>query len=169
MDKYILALDQSTQNTGYAIYKNDNLIEANCISPEGQYLTRIVKLIQWLKRMVNTLSEKGRVQVLIEEIQLQQIPGTSRDVNVKTFKQLAHVQGAILEYLVENNIPYEIIASSTWKSLCGIKGRNRQEQKRNAQIYVVNTFGLKVNQDTADAICIGKSYILNQKKDFNWD
>ena len=169
MDNYILALDQSTKNTGYAIYKNGNLIKANYISPDGDYLFRIVKLLQWLRKITQELLKEGTLKVLIEEIQLQQIPGTSRDVNVKTFKQLAHVQGAILEYLTENNISYDIISSSTWKSLCGIKGRNRQEQKKNAQNYVENTFGIKVNQDTADAICIGKSYIIEQQKDFNWE
>lgn len=73
----------------------------------------------------------------------------------------------------EMGIDYEVVASSSWKSTLSIKGRNRAEQKRNAQEYVLNTYNLKVIQDTCDAICIG-AHILSKNKspkveDFNWD
>lgn len=52
-----------------------------------------------------------------------------------------------------------------------IKGRTRPEQKKNAQAYVLEHFNKKVSQDESDAICIGASIVLENKKrkaDFNW-
>ena len=168
MSKIIIALDQSTQVSGYSIYKDGQLIDYGHLSPSGDYLNRIVKLIKWLKNQVENFSNED-LTVLIEEIQLQQTPDSKGLLNVETFKKLAHCQGALLEYLVENKILYSIIPSSTWKSKCGIKGRGRAEQKKKAQEYVLNEFGITATQDEADAICIGKSYILNSESTFDWE
>lgn len=168
MDNIIIALDQSTQISGYSIYKNNMLIDYGHLSPSGDYLHRIVKLVKWLDAQINKYFG-DKITVLIEEIQLQQTPDSKGLLNVETFKKLAHCQGALLEYLVENKIPYSIVPSSTWKSKCGIKGRGRIEQKKNAQLYVEKEFGIKATQDEADAICIGKSYILKEKDSFDWD
>ena len=64
------------------------------------------------------------------------------------------------------NIPHEIIHSQTWKSGLDIKGRERATQKRNAQTFVMNTYGKKVSQDESDAICIGTHYIKSNKSAF---
>lgn len=52
-------------------------------------------------------------------------------------------------------MPNAAVLAGTWKSKLGIKGVRRDEQKRNAQAYVQNTYGKKVSQDESDAICIG--------------
>lgn len=83
--------------------------------------------------------------------------------NVQTFKVLAEVFGVTHEYLASQGHSYYIVSSNTWKSKLGIKGRTRPEQKKNAQNYVLTTFGKKVSQDEADAICIGAS-VVNEKK-----
>jgi len=45
--------------------------------------------------------------------------------------------------MVELRIPYQVVSSNTWKSKLEIKGKQRAEQKRNAQAWVLNTYGLK--------------------------
>jgi hypothetical protein len=45
--------------------------------------------------------------------------------------------------LDEIKMPYEIVASSSWKSSLGIRGRARAEQKKNAQEWVVNTYSVR--------------------------
>ena len=64
-------------------------------------------------------------------------------------------------------MPQRVVASITWKSTFAIKGRQRAEQKRNAQLYVENTYHVQATQDECDAICIGAH---NAKKNagFNW-
>lgn len=103
-------------------------------------------------------------KVILEDIQLQNnVPN-----NVQTYKALAEVQGVIIELLKELDIPYEIVLASSWKSSLGIKGRNRAEQKKNANEYVKKKLQLdkELKQDTADAICIGLHYINQQANDW---
>ena len=89
--------------------------------------------------------------------------------NVQTFKILAEIFGVTQEYLAEQGHSYQIVSSNTWKSQLKIKGTKRDEQKRNAQAYVLENYGIKVTQDEADAICIGTCVIKNRKKpDLNW-
>lgn len=91
--------------------------------------------------------------------------------NVQTFKVLAEIFGVTQEYLAEHKYGYQVVSSNTWKSKLGIKGRTRPEQKKNAQIYVLEHFNKKVSQDESDAICIGASIVKEQakkKNDFNW-
>ena len=168
MANLIIALDQSTQISGYSIYKDGQLIDYGHLSPSGEYLLRIVKLVKWLDNQIQNYSN-DKITVLLEEIQLQSTPDSKGLMNVETFKKLAHCQGALLAYLVDNKIDYNIIPSVTWKKKCGIKGRARAEQKKNAQLYVEKEFGIKATQDESDAICIGKSYLKDNENTFNWE
>ena len=74
--------------------------------------------------------------------------------------------GVLEELCCELNIPHKIIHSQTWKSQLDIKGRDRAAQKRNAQNYVIETYGKKVSQDESDAICLGSAYIKMNKSAF---
>ena len=55
MAKYLLALDQSTQTTGYALFQDAKLLKFGHINPTGDYIDRIVKLRQWVKNTVDEL------------------------------------------------------------------------------------------------------------------
>lgn len=165
MSKTILALDQSTQKTGWAVYTDAQLVDFGCVDATGDLFNRIIKLREWVKQKIEKL---GGIDCLVmEEIQLQQIPGTSREGNIATFKKLAYVQAILIELSIDLQIPYAIVPSSTWKSNCGIKGRSRTEQKQNAQNWVENKYKVRPIQDTCDAICIGTSYLIeeNEKND----
>ena len=93
--------------------------------------------------------------------------------NVQTFKILAEVFGVIYELVTELQIPNTAVLAGTWKSSLGIKGKQRAEQKQNAQKYVLDTFNVKAIQDECDAICIG-AHMINKpasaiKESFNWE
>jgi hypothetical protein len=75
--------------------------------------------------------------------------------NVQTFKTLAEILGVLYEYGTAAGLDPEIVLAGTWKKFLGIKGRNRAEQKKNAQDYIVNNYQIKPTQDECDAICIG--------------
>lgn len=107
--------------------------------------------------------------MLFEDIQLQ----SNVLNNVQTFKILAEVFGVIEELLTEEEYPHEAVLAATWKSTLGIKGKNRAEQKKNAQLYVINTYGVKPTQDECDAIAINAHYHSKSKKNiplagFDW-
>lgn len=89
--------------------------------------------------------------------------------NVSTFKILAEVFGVLYELCVRMNIPVDAILAGTWKSTLKIKGKTRPEQKKNAQAWVIDTYGVKPTQDECDAICIGAHAIKQINSEINWE
>lgn len=110
--------------------------------------------MQLRKSLIELITVNSVNEIVFEDIQQQQ--------NVQTFKVLAQVYGVVAELAEELAIPHSTLLASSWKSTLGIKGKNRAEQKRNAQQYIINTYGLKVTQDEADSICIGTAYLKRE-------
>ena len=161
----ILALDQSSRITGWAVFEDDKLIDSGKFTVSDDDIG--IRLVKIRKKVLELISQFEIDKVYFEDIQLQ---GNVTN-NVQTFKVLAEVFGVIYETLKEIDMPNETVLAGTWKSKLGIKGARRDEQKRNAQAYVQNTYGKKVSQDESDAICIGAYAVLNtpQPSDvFDW-
>lgn len=161
----LLALDQSSRITGWAVFADGVLLEHGKFDAENAG-SDVGKRLTYIRNKVSELIRKHEIQhIALEEIQLQNTVGN----NVVTYKKLAYVQAVIIELLNTLNLPYTIVASSSWKSTLDIKGRARAEQKRNAQAYVNTTYGIKATQDECDAICIGIHYTRNNSdKGFDW-
>ena len=171
--QYIIALDQSTSNTGCAIYKNNKLIISYVISPESsQYSIRINKLYKSLKELLLSKTfqgiDKKQILLAIEDIQLQdKEPNggkSSSYLGVLTYKKLAQLQGVIINLCISEGIEYVLVSPSRWKKFCGIKGKYRDEQKKNAMLFAENITPKKITQDEADAICIGYYIASMQNK-----
>lgn len=151
----ILALDQSSRITGYSVFSGDKLITYGKFNAEKAGAD-IGKRLGYICKQIKDLMEKYDIEeVVLEDIQMQ----NNVVNNVKTFKVLAQVQGAIIKMLSELQIPHSLILASTWKSQLGIKGRARAEQKKNAQEWVVKEYEVKPTQDECDSICLGNCYI----------
>lgn len=156
----ILALDQSSRITGYAIFKNNSLVDSGTFTTTDDFIPN--RLVQ-IRNKVNGLIDQHNIdKVLLEDIQMQ-----TQVNNVATHKVLAEVLGVLEELCAERKISHEVIHSQTWKAGLAIKGRDRAAQKKNAQAYVATTYGKKVSQDESDAICIGSHYIKQTKS--AWD
>ena len=156
----LLALDQSSHITGYAIFDNGQLIKYgkfSCDIPELD--ARLVQIKQKVKELID---EYQIDYVVLEDIQQQSNVAN----NVQTFKILAEVLGVLVEFLEEQQICHSCVLASTWKAQLGIKGRTRAEQKRNAQAYILDTYNIKATQDESDAICIGR--YMTQKSPNDW-
>lgn len=155
----ILALDQASRTSGYAIFHEDQLIASGTFTfDDDDFPTRLVKI---RNKVISLVHEYCINKILLEDIQLQ-----GQTNNVETYRKLAEVRGVLSELACEMKIPHEIIHSQTWKSTLAIKGRDRTTQKRNAQVFVLTTYGKKVSQDESDAICIGTHYIKSNKSAF---
>lgn len=160
----LLALDQASRTTGYAVFEDDQLVKSGTFTLRSDDVGE--RLVDYRKHIEKLIIDNDIEEVAFEDIQMQ-----GQVNNVQTFKVLAEIFGVTQEFLVENGHSYHIVSSNTWKSKLQIKGRTRVEQKRNAQIYVLENFDKKVSQDESDAICIGASIVLDNKKnkaDFNW-
>ena len=150
----LLALDQASVITGYAIFEEDRLVDYGKITLDDEEIgPRLVVLRNTIKDMID---KNNITTVAFEDIQMQASVGN----NVKTFKVLANVYGIILELCEELNIKYKIVSSNTWKSTLKIKGKNRTEQKKAAQSFVQERYNIKCTQDEADAICIGTHMVI---------
>lgn len=155
----ILALDQASRTSGFAIFQEDKLIASGTFTyDDDDFSLRLVKI---RNKVISLIEQYDINKILLEDIQLQ-----GQTNNVTTYKTLAEVLGVLEELSRERKIPHELVHSQTWKSTLGIKGRDRATQKRNAQAFVIATYGKKVSQDESDAICIGTHYINGNKSAF---
>ena len=155
----LLALDQASRTTGYAIYQDDKLIKYNKFTfDDSDFGVRLLKI---RNKIDNLIKEYNIDEVVFEDIQLQE--------NVETFKKLAEVFGVVYELISEKQLPYYIVLASSWKSTLSIKGKHRAEQKKNAQKWVEETYNIKPTQDECDAICIGAHVLINKRKNATFD
>ena len=153
----LLALDQASKCTGWAIFEDGKLEKYGKISLDDPNIdTRLVQLRQNIWALIES---ENINEVVFEDIQQQSNVAN----NVQTFKVLAEVYGVVSELLQEIQIPHSTVLASSWKSTLGIKGRTRAEQKKNAQLYVEQNYGIHVIQDIADAVCIGTHHIKKNK------
>ncbi len=153
----LLALDQASKVTGWAIFEDGELKSYGKISLDDPNTDiRLVQLRQGIQTLV---ADYNIDEVIFEDIQQQNNVAN----NVQTFKVLAEVYGVVSELLQELQIPHSTVLAASWKSTLGIKGRTRAEQKKNAQLYVEQNYGIHVIQDIADAVCIGTHHIKKNK------
>ena len=159
----LLALDQSSHITGYAIFEDGKYLQSGVFSLKSADLGE--RLYAYRKKLIELIDIFNIDKVAFEDIQLQ---GTTNGVT--TYRILAEIIGITEELLTELKIPYQIINSNTWKSKLKIKGKQRTEQKKNCQQWVLDTYNKKVSSDEADAIAIGASLYIEEKKlSFSWE
>lgn len=157
----ILALDQASKTTGYAIFENGKLLAYNKFTFEDSDMG--IRLMKIRNKVREIIEENNIKEVIMEDIQLQE----DAKNNVVTFKILAEVFGIIHELTTEMNIPWSAVSSSTWRHTLGIKGVKRAERKLLAQDYVEKHYSVRPTEDECDAICIG-TYKFKNNSPIDW-
>lgn len=165
----IMSLDLSTRSTGLAIFDNNKLIDYKLITASSSILiNRIQKITGEIKGI---LSENPDIEkIILEEVQPSNLTGN----NLTTHKALMWAQAAIA-FMVYDNFPQiklEFIYASSWRKECGIKtgaGIKRETLKKKDIEFVQNKFNITVNDDIADAICIGYAYNQINNVGFFWE
>ena len=159
----LLALDQATKITGWAVFDNGKLVTFGKITASQNDIgDRLYYIRQEIIKLIETYNIE---EVIFEDIQLQ----SNVTNNVDTFKKLAEVYGVLEELFTEMKLPHRAVLASVWKSKLNIKGKDRATQKRNAQAWVNTTYAVKPTQDESDAICIGAHYVQKDvNESFDW-
>ena len=119
----ILALDQASITSGYAIFDNEKLVTYGKWSSNGNHSTeRITQTKAWVACMIDRWKPD---LVVLEDIQLQKFGTINGQENegVITFKKLAALQGVLKNYCFETGIVYKIVPPATWRAHSEIKGR----------------------------------------------
>ena len=153
----ILSLDCSTKSTGWAVYEGKTLKDYGCITSSSTDLfTRIHKMVDGIEKLIKENN--------IEKIILEEVRPENGVQNIKTHRALMWLQGA-LAMMAHDNFPKiesVYLYPSEWRKSCNIKtGRGvvRETVKQHDIRFVQETFGIKVNDDIADAIGIGYAYL----------
>lgn len=161
----LLALDQSSQTTGYSIFKDGKPIVISHFDCVGNDLGD--RLEQLRNNIIELINQYQVDEVVFEDIILQNIAG-NKDTGIRTFKVLAEVFGVVQELLTELKIKYTVVAPIVWKATFRIAGKGRPQEKKMAQEYVLKTYGVQCTEDEADATCIGTHYIIKKNSEFDW-
>lgn len=150
----ILALDQATITSGYAIYdyKNKKLVDSGLIKAEKKL--PINERIKVIVEKVLSIIDKEKIEAVCYE-QIPKIKG------VTTAIKLAKLAGAIEYILTNKNMLYAEINVNSHKKQFGITSRKRDEQKAEAIKIVKMLYKKEVTDDEADAISIGNYFVNN--------
>lgn len=161
----LLALDQSSHTTGYAVFINEKPHIISHFDAPGEDLG---DRLEYIREKIIFLIEKYDIdEVAFEDIQLQDVNG-NKETGIKTFKLLAEVFGVVHELLTEMEMDYIIIPPIVWKATFKIAGKGRLQEKKMAQAYIKSTLGLDCTEDEADAACIALHVLNKQKTEFDW-
>lgn len=159
----LLALDQSSRTTGYAIFEDQKLITQGTFTFTNN--NPDLRLEQIRNKVISLIGEHQIDAVAIEDIQLESSVGN----NVAVYKLLAEVIGVLVELFVELKINYEVIFPNTWRKQLSLWAPNRAACKKRAKDYVMKKYNLNVSEDTCDAICIGEAALTIMKPTgFDW-
>lgn len=168
-----IAIDASTKSTGLAVFKDNQLLGyENFISSNKNVLKRIKYMTDKVEEIYKKNNQES-VQVVMEQV----IPDNLNDAkwtrNQATFKALFYLQAAIVLMFDHYDIEVELIGASTWRKWCGIKqgNANRETLKFRDVEFVKKNYNINVNDDVADAICIGHGKIFHEPEPaaFNWE
>lgn len=161
----ILALDQATRTTGWAIFEDGELIRHGMYNARGQNeVERIHDVKTWVWNIVSVWKID---YVQLEDIQLQEhqeAGARGSEIGVTVYKTLAHLQGVLENLCFSHSISYSLVFPATWRKYNEIKGKNKADKKKNAQLKVKAIYGITVPIDEAEAICIGRYAVANRGK-----
>lgn len=150
----ILAFDQSTQKTGWAVFENGTLLRSGVFDFHKEKDINKRSYEFWTRAHSLVVDEQPDM-IAAEGVSLQ-------NPNVKTIVELARVQGVIqaASYTDDRQIPTEFYMPATWRKVVGIqtgRGIKRAELKKAAIELVSLIYGKQVTDDEADAILIGRA------------
>lgn len=146
----ILALDQATYISGYALFSNKNLLDYGTFEATGaNEIERDTRVREWLENLIG-----------VYNVDFVGIEGIQYDpkIGVETFATLARLQGILMQLCYELKIQYKVVPTNTWRNHCGVKGQSRPDKKRSMQLLAKQWYEIKCKEDEADAIGIGKYF-----------
>ena len=161
----IIAFDQSTTATGFCVmeYGTKEIVASGVIKPKGETNERIRTTI---KRCLKLCEDYQPTFVYIEGIQIQKNP--------KVYEILAKLQGSLEIMLEEKGYFVNVVKSSEWRRIIGIKTtkqvfseskqkkvrvhRKRAELKLEAMNMVEKLYHITPSEDECEAILMCRAF-----------
>ena len=150
----LVSLDSSTNKTGAALFVDGKYMEFNLIDLSKAGLELDPRIDEMGKRIMTLLSHWRPSMVYIEE--------PKGHNNVELVRKLSTILGIVRGWCITNGVYFEEIKPTVWRKYIGLDqgGKKRAELKAASIEYVKDKYGIEVNDDVADAICIGGA-VLN--------
>lgn len=148
----VIAFDQATKVTGYAIYSDGKLVNYGALEASGDNPFERMRIMY----------EKIYTLMCVERPDLISVEGTQFQNNYKVYSELSQMQGVVFAACFALGVSFCVTAPSVWKSYCGVEGRKRMEQKQSA-MAIVESFGITATEDICEAILQGKYVTENMK------
>ena len=157
MSKILIALDESTTCTGYAVFNDSELIKHGLFALKSKdVLERVSYIMEKIEKLIKTYKPDNMV---IEDVQIT--------MNAATAKSLLGLQFMIEVYAHRNNISCETYRTTKWRKILGLsnsRSLDRKAKKQETIDYVKDKYGIDVlKDDESDAIAIGTAYLLERK------
>lgn len=165
IDMIVIGLDISTKSTGYSVWKDSTLVTSGCIAAASSNVyKRIKKITEGIQKIV----QEYKPDVVYAE---EPEPAFVKN-NISVYRKLTFAHGAIEMMLDQHDLKMTLCSSSHWRKQCGIKtGRGiKREELKKLDVAAAATILRRepVNDDEADAVLIGQSYVLEHNV-FNWE
>ena len=152
---YMLAIDASTKASGIAIFDNKQLIKWDCIKCEEN---NVLNRINYMTKEIQQIYLKYDPQIIIMQDVLPEEVGHNQSV----YKALIYLQAILINMFHKYNKIVKLVVASHWRKQCGFKqgaGVTRQKLKQYSINLVKGIYGIEVNDDISDAICLGLAEI----------
>ena len=155
----ILALDQSTNVTGWALFKDGKLFKHGYFDlnsmPKSGDENQTEKRFAFKDKIAILISQYG-VKLVITE-------GVYYHRNPESYKNLSKFQGRVQDFCKDNDITcFSWANAGQWRKVLEIKGIKKSDYKQATKDYVTSKFGLSddLKEDEYDAIAIGDAYVV---------
>lgn len=154
----LIALDQSTVVTGYAIFDNEVLVGHGVLDYHKESDLTVRAYLMW--QNIDSLLRDVQPDMLVYE-------GVALQNNAQVLIKLGNLQGHIMASAWILGIPFHSYLPTQWRKLLGFRqggGVKRADLKRQAANLVEETYGISVREDEAEAVAIGLAYLKEQKE-----
>lgn len=152
----VIAFDQATEKFGLSIFDNGELVFYRLFTFSGELVTRLSKIHKLVEEII--IPQWQPDYIVMEDIQYQ-------SNGILTFKVLAMLLGVIQTSCAEHNVPFEAVSPNVWRKYAGTNGANRREEKMLSVAMVKEKYNIKVSDDVAEAILIGRYGAMMHKRE----
>lgn len=146
MNKIIISIDQA-RATGYAVSVDGEFVEDGEIEFDIKKYPDYHNVAVQVKKLLSDLVQKYPPNL----VTVEDVHG---GLNSGTLKKLANLQGVLVNFLIENEILFQIIPPTTWQGKKGLCFEHKVNKKIQSKAFAKELVGRNVKENQADAICM---------------
>lgn len=148
----VLALDQSSRKTGFAVFDGTDLVKYGVIDVD-RCNDKELRVRSMCEQVMGIVKRFKPNVVILEGITVQG--------SVAVALLLSQVQGRMIQIAEEHGCRIKIALPSEWRRVLGFrqgKDVQREQLKEQATSFIEKSYHISPGEDCCEAICIGLSH-----------